>query len=273
MADPTDERVLHGGWQTDVRESGGVVYRSPKPQSATVLALLRHLTDVGFAAAPVPVGDGFAPDGREALGFIAGESPQPAAWSDDAVWRVGRMLAELHDAAASFAPPADPVWRPWFGRALAGDRPVIGHGDLGPWNILARDGEPIAFIDWDNAGPVDARWELAQVAWLNAQLHDDDVAEMNGLGDVAARAQQLALLVDGYGLPAGDRVGFVDAMVEIAVRSAREEAVQHDVGPGASATAADGFPVLWGITWRSRAAAWMLEHRSALEQALAGAAG
>jgi hypothetical protein len=29
-------------------------------------------------------------------------------------------------------------WRP----------PCGGHGDLGPWNILARDGEPVPFIDW-----------------------------------------------------------------------------------------------------------------------------
>jgi len=31
--------------------------------------------------------------------------------------------------------------------------PVYGHGDVGPWNIVARDGIPIAFVDWEFAGP------------------------------------------------------------------------------------------------------------------------
>jgi hypothetical protein len=52
----------------------------------------------------------------------------------------------------------------------------------------------------DSAGPVDALYELAQTAWLNAQLHDDDVAERLGLPDLAARARQLRAIVDGYEL-------------------------------------------------------------------------
>jgi len=32
--------------------------------------------------------------------------------------------------------------------------------------------------------------------------------------------------------------------------------------------AADGFPVLWGVTWRTRAACWMLDHRTDLERAI-----
>jgi hypothetical protein len=90
------------------------------------------------------------------------------------VAEIGTILRKLHAATASFDPPAQARWQPWFARSLPGRRPVIGHGDLGPWNILAREGRPVALIDWDNAGPVDATWELAQVAWLNVQLHDDD---------------------------------------------------------------------------------------------------
>ena len=266
--DHDDERALEGGWQTDVREAGGVVRRSPGPQSATVLALLRHLEHVGFEAAPRPVGTGFAPDGRETLTFIEGKSPQPHPWTDEAAWCIGRLLADLHRATASFEAPKDAHWRPWFARNLSGDLPVIGHGDLGPWNILARAEVPVAFIDWDNAGPVDAVWELAQVGWLNAQLHDDDVAEQAALPDPAARARQLALILDGYGLGAADRDGFVDKLVEIAIRSARQEAIDYAVGPDTANVAADGFPVLWAITWRSRAATWMLDHRWLLTDAL-----
>jgi hypothetical protein len=71
----------------------------------------------------------------------------------------------------------------------------------------------MALIDWDTAGPVGPRWGLGQAVWLNAQRHDDDVAERVGLPDLATRARQARLILDGYGLPAADRAGFVDAMI------------------------------------------------------------
>jgi hypothetical protein len=262
------EEVLEGGWETGVSRVGQVVLRTPKPQSPTVLALLGHLRSVGFDACPRPIGDGFAPDGREQLTYIEGESPHPHAWSDEAAWRIGRLLRELHDAAATFTVPADARWRPWFARSLPGRNPVIGHGDLGPWNILARHGLPVAFIDWDNAGPVDAHWELAQAAWLNAQLHDEDVAALNSLGPVPVRVRRLTLIVDGYDLEPRARQGLVDKMVEFAIRSAREEAVDRRVGPDTVSPAEDGFPLLWAVTWRTRAAAWLLDHRADLLTAL-----
>lgn len=261
-----DETSLSGGWQTEVARVGDLVLRSAGPQSPTVLRLLSHLDETGFGAAPVPVAGGFAPDGREQLRFIDGESPQPLAWSDEAIADVGRLLRAAHDAAADFHPGPDPIWRPWFGRGLPGDRPVIGHGDLGPWNVLARDGRPAAFIDWDNAGPVDALWDLAQAAWLNVQLHDDDVAELNDLPSPERRARQLAAMLDGYRLDHAGREGFVDKMIEFAVRSARDEATMRAVGPETPSPVPDGFPVLWGVTWRARAAAWMIDHHHHLLQ-------
>lgn len=263
-------RPLGGGTRTAVWRVGDVVMRDAGPQSPAVVALLAHLRDVGFDAAPRPVEDGFTSDGREALTFLPGETPHPSAWTEEAAFRVGVMLRELHDATSGFVEPADALWRPWFARSLRGDRPVIGHGDLGPWNVLAIDGVPVAFIDWENAGPVDAVWELAQVAWLNAHLHDDDVAERVGLPDAAARMQHCAAVLDGYGLRPADRVGFTDRMIEFAVRSARDEAVQYGIDPDTPSPAHDGFPVLWAVTWRTRSAAWMLDHRDDIERAIAG---
>ena len=140
----------------------GVVLREAGPWSATVLALLRHFERVGFEGAPTVVGSGFADDGREMLSFVPGASPQPHAWSDEAVPDVGALLRDAHDASRSFEPPADAVWHPWFGRGLAGGAPVIGHCDTGPWNVIARDGRQVAIIDWELAGPVDATWDLAR---------------------------------------------------------------------------------------------------------------
>jgi Ser/Thr protein kinase RdoA (MazF antagonist) len=259
---------LSGGWSTDVRRVGDVVLRSARPHSRTVLALLTHLHEHGFDAAPRPVDGGFSDDGREQITYLEGASPHPKMWSEEGAWELGRMLRQMHDAASSFQPKGDTAWSWWFGRDLPGRCPVIGHGDLGPWNILGVDGKPVAFIDWDNAGPVDASWEVAAVAWTNAQLYDDDVAALNDLPDAAGRIRQCALIIDGYGLERAERTDFVDRMIEYAVRSARDEAQVRQVTPTTTSPAADGWPTLWAVVWRARSAAWMLDHRSTLEQAI-----
>jgi Ser/Thr protein kinase RdoA (MazF antagonist) len=251
------------------RRRAGVVYREAGPWSPAVLALLRHLEREGFAGAPRVVGSGFAEDGREMVGYVPGASPQPQAWAEDAVAGVGRLLRDLHAAAASFEPPPGALWRPWFGRELPGSRPVLGHCDTGPWNIIARDGRPAALVDFEFAGPVDAVWELAQATWLNAQLHDDDVAERHGLPGLTDRARQARLILDGYGLPARERRDFVDKMITFAVHSARAEAIEFAVTPETrTGVTGTGFPFAWAIAWRVRGASWMLTNRSALQRAI-----
>ena len=263
------EIPLGGGWQSDARRRGGLVYRSAKPQSSAVLGFLRHLEDAGFGAAPVVVGDGFAADGREVLRYIEGETHTQGPWNDEALATIARLLRRLHDASEGYDPPVDAAWRPSFSRALSSTRSVIGHGDLGPWNIVVRDGVPVAFIDWDYAGPVRAIWDLAQAAWLNVQLHDDDVAELQALAGPDERARQLRLFVDAYGLSMVERDGFVARVAEFAIHSAREEAVEHAVTQ-ASGNAVDeaGYPVLWAIAWRARSASWILQHERILQERL-----
>lgn len=262
------ETSLDGGWQTDVTRAGDVVFRSPKPQSATVIALLQHFADVGCTAAPHPIDSGFTDDGREQLSYIEGVSPHPRPWSDDAAFGVGRLVRSVHDAAATFVVPDDATWRSWFARDLRGTRPIIGHCDAAPWNVIARNDTPVALIDWDYAGPIDAVWEVADVAWMNAQLYDDDVALLNDLGGPDERARQVRLILDGYELERADREGFVDKMIEMAIRSARQEAIDQDIRESSVSPDVDGFPLLWAMTWRTRAAAWMLDHRTLLERAL-----
>lgn len=215
------------------------------------------------------VGTGFDDAGREVLTYLPGSSPHPGPWTDDAVFAIGRLLRAAHDSTATFLQPADAVWQPWFGRSLPGDRPVIGHCDAGSWNIVAADGTPFAFIDWEFAGPVDAIWELAHVAWQNAQLFDDDVAERVGLASPEARAKQVRILIDGYGVTKEERLSVFDRMVSLAIHEARAEAVAANVTPDSSdAIREDGYPLLWAVTWRARSASWMLTHRTELTAAL-----
>lgn len=250
---------------------GDAVMKSAGPWTPAVHALLAHFEEVGFAGAPRLVDGGLTSDGRELLEFVPGASAHPRAWSADDLGPIGAVLRQAHDASRTFRPAPEAVWQPWFGRSLPGHDPVIGHCDVGPWNIVVSPGR-VVLIDWEFAGPVDSIWEVAHAVWLNAQLHDDDIAELHGLPSAVERAGHTRLLIDGYGLTARERRGFVDRMIELAIHSARAEAVQYGVRPDTStAIGPDGYPVLWAITWRSRDASWMLRNRRVLERAVTGA--
>jgi hypothetical protein len=270
---PARETVLttygSGDQIADAVLSDGVVFKKAGSWASGVIALLHHLESVGFEGAPRVVGDGYAADGRLAVTYIPGESPHPGAWSEEAASRVGELLRQLHTATTGFTAPADAVWQHVWLRELEGEQRVIGHGDTGPWNIIGSTGSRLAFIDWEFAGPVDPLWELAQTTWLNAQLHDDDIAEVHGLPDAATRARQARAIIDGYGLVSADRADFCDRLIDVAVHSARAEALLHGVtAESTTAVADDGYPILWGIAWRARSASWIARNRRLLKRAL-----
>lgn len=122
-------------------------------------------------------------------------------------------------------------------------------------------------IDWDFAGPVDPRFELAHVCWLNARLHDDTVAENEGLPSPVERARHLRAIVEGYGMPKRGRRDLVRQMIEVAILESAAEADIADIRlETAAKDLADQVP--WAIAWRARAAAWMIRNRPVLENAL-----
>lgn len=260
--------------RTEVRRVGDVVIRATGPWTPAVHALLRHLEVVGFDGAPRLVGSGFddGDDGdarHEVLTYLEGDFVHPRAWTEAGIEELGALVRRLHDATATFRPPPGAVWQPWFTRVDDGDpHAVFGHGDLGPWNIVARDGRPVGFIDWEFAGPVDRLDEVAQAAWLNAQLHDDDIAARNALPSADDRAELLRRFVDGYGLdePA-DRRRLVTRMVDHAVRDAGN-ALSDEGGLKMAKAPTDPDDPGWAVAWRIRSAAWLVAHRRLLESAL-----
>jgi len=264
VTSPDEPVLLEGGGRTVVHRRGNTVVRDTGPWTPAVHALLRHLADVGFAAAPRLVGSGLDPDGREMLTFIEGEFTQPGPWRLDGAAALGSLLRSLHEATRSFRPPPDAVWFPWHGRGLGGPDRVVGHCDVAPWNIVARNGLPVAFIDWETAGPVDPLVELAQLAWLNAKLHDDIVAQIEQLPPLADRARQLAAIAGSYGLTARQRSGLLDQIIEFAIADTAWEADDANVAPDMTS-----HPIaLWAMAWRARSAAWMIRNRRPLETAL-----
>lgn len=106
--------------------------------------------------------------GREVLTFLAGQTvgsakPWPG-WvhADDILVQVARWLRSFHQAVASFAPPAEAIWR-MGGQWTPGL--IVGHNDAAPYNAVWRDGALAGFIDWDMAGPVPAAWDVAFTAF------------------------------------------------------------------------------------------------------------
>jgi GNAT superfamily N-acetyltransferase len=264
-----EEPRLGGGARWPVTRQGDVVYKASGTWTPAVHALLRHLEAAGYEGAPRLVGTGIASDGREMLTFIPGSTNHPRAWSRDGVAAIGRLLRELHGATALFEPPPNARWQHWgpIVRPDPDDRDrIIGHCDTGPWNVIARDGIPVAWVDWEFAGPVNRLDEVAWTAFLNCQLHDDDVAEMNGLPSAEERADHLRVFCDAYGLDASHRRRLVDRMVECAVRGAAFEAMDAGIAPDSRLPAIS----VWGVAWQVRSAGWMLRHRSVLEAAVRG---
>ncbi len=106
--------------------------------------------------------------------------------------------------------------------------------------------------------------ELAQLAWLNAKLHDDTVAAIEHLPPLADRARQLAAIADAYGLTSRQRQGLLGQIIEFAITDTAAEADDAHVAPGTTS-----HPIaLWAMAWRARSAAWMIRNRRTLETAL-----
>lgn len=268
--DTSEDILLSHGGPTNVHQRGRVIIKDTGPWAKTVHSLLRHLETVGFAGAPRVVGSGFDADGREMLTYVEGEFADTGPWSLDGAAGVGRLLRELHQATSSYRPPSDAIWQPWFGRVLGGSKRIISHCDVAPWNIVARNGLPVALIDWEHAGPVNPIVELAQACWLNAKLHDDYVAQLDGLPSLKERAQHLRAIIDAYGLPARGRHGFIDRIIEFVVHDTAEQADEAGITPDTLDLRIEalGYNPLWALAWRARAAAWIVRNRRILQNAL-----
>jgi hypothetical protein len=207
------EIPLNGGTLSPVVRVGATVRRPAGPWTPAVQALLGHLREQGFTAAPEPLGVDGA--GREIVSYIEGETvgwslPWPA-WvrADSTLVAIGALMARFHRAVASFSAPAGARWRSGTpdGGDPAGHR-LICHNDMAPYNVVASDGHIVGVIDWDLAGPAPAVWDLAFLAWQWVPLHGPVVSDLLGWSEPPARGRRLRLLLDAYGL--ADRDGFID---------------------------------------------------------------
>ncbi|MFF5207211.1 phosphotransferase [Streptosporangium sp. NPDC000396] len=273
-ADSEPEIALVGGDVTEgVVRVGDTVRRPVGVNAPLVHALLLHLEAVGFAGAPRFLGIDAA--GREVLTFVTGEvagRPRPAWIADEArLASVGRLVRAYDDAAAGFVLPEGV--RPSFGLTEPPDMPpappypaeLVGHMDFTPDNIVFRDGEAAALIDFDLAKPVPRVEEV-----YNAMLHwaplGDPVDADPPLRDVDV-PRRCRILADAYGMSDTDRSRLVEVAVLRSRRSWFSMKQRADTQGG-------GWARMWqeGVGDRiKRREAWLERNGAAIEAALTAA--
>jgi len=218
--DDAEIPLTGGNVSLSVVRVGTTVRKPANESSAAVEALLEHLASAGFEGAPRALGRDER--GRMVLEYVPG-TPADAMppMTEPELGRVGRLIRDLHDAAAAFVPPADAAWQV---TAPPDREELICHHDLAPWNLVRGPnldgGERWVFIDWDGAGPGSRLWDLAYAAhgFVPLQPH----------GDPAADAPRLRALIDGYGLGEAQRralpeliAGHTRGMYELLERGSR----------------------------------------------------
>jgi Phosphotransferase enzyme family len=204
------ETQLHGGTANRglVVRVGDTVRRPARPSSPAVHALLDHLERVGFDGAPRFLG--IDEDGREVLSYIPGETvitPYPP-WSmtDAALASVARLLHRYHHAVAGFDPSGHDWVEPVPAAYVTG---IVSHNDPNLDNVVFRDGEAVALIDFDLAGPGSVLWDVATAVRLWAPLRPQaDIADPRR-GRALGRMRHFT---DAYGLADKDRDRLVDAV-------------------------------------------------------------
>jgi hypothetical protein len=202
-----DEELLVGGLanQGRVTRRGSAVRRPAPPHAAALHEYFQALADQGFEGAPRPLA--LTDDGYEELTYISGSVAIPPfpdwALSAQAVESVGRLLRRMHDAAAKIPLPSSGVdWPHEFIDPEGGS--VLCHNDVCPENVVFRDGEAYALIDFDFAAPGRPLWDLAYCAWYWVPMLPPAAAAAEGQPglDTAAR---LRLLADAYELDEAGR--------------------------------------------------------------------
>ncbi len=207
------ESKLEGGIANAgaVTRAGDHVLRPANAHTPTIHRFLRHLAGEGFVGAPLPVG--VDRDGRERLQFVVGDVALPPyppwARSDEALASIARLMRRFHLAASTLVASATDTWSDEMADPAGG--PVVCHNDVCLENVVFRDGEAVALLDFDFAAPGRPEYDLACFARMCVPIDDDENRIRFGWqgGDLPAR---LRLVADVYGLDREERAAVMDAL-------------------------------------------------------------
>ena len=121
----------------------------------------------------------------------------PALLLERGIRALGQFIRRFHDAAATFVPAEDAVYR--IGARALGSGEIVCHGDLGYFNMVWQGDEIVGLIDWDLAEPASPLRDLALAAMTSVPMHGDETASRSGFPLPIDRKGRLAAFCAGYG--------------------------------------------------------------------------
>lgn len=194
-----EDRRLSGGYRSQVTRRADTVRRASGPWSPSVHRFLAHLRAQGCRLVPEPIA---IENDREVLSYIPGTAGTyplaDAIRSEDALTSVASGIREIHELAASFAPGDADVWQQQELEPTRVD--LVGHRDLGPYNMIFDGTQLVGIIDWDVCGPTTYEWDLALALYRLVPICDDRQAELFGWPQPPERGERFWHFCDTYGV-------------------------------------------------------------------------
>lgn len=172
------ETPFSGGHSTSgVVKVGETVHRPVNTNSEFTRSLLMLLEKKNYPFSPRFLG--MDEQGREILTYIDGSIGRgDFEWSEVQLLTIVRMIKQFHDATE--------------GSDLAGDKEIVCHNDLAPWNTVLKDNKPLAFIDFDDCTPGNRIDDFAYFLWTFLELGSEKSADF--------QVKRIKLLFDEYGM-------------------------------------------------------------------------
>ena len=132
--------------------------------------------------------------GRERLRFIPGDVAIPPypMWvqADSALGSIARLMRQLHDASVGLD-LGEVTWSDEMADPVDGE--VMCHNDVCLENVVFRDGEAVALLDFDFAAPGRREFDLAAFARMctDRRRHQRRQARLASAGPIRTAADRL----------------------------------------------------------------------------------
>jgi thiamine kinase-like enzyme len=232
------------------------VKRPIEKWSSNIHSLLKYFYDNGLPVPKIIKVD----TQYEYLEYINGDLIDPYKWNNELLYELAKLIKNLHNIGKTFEYNENMEWKQWYLRDL-GNPILCSHGDIAPWNVITNGNKVAGLIDWEMAGPIDPMIELARICWLFPQLVDDDLGKLYELPPPKERAEQVRLMVDGYGLNKKERKDFFEKIIEVIICETAHEAIDEKI-------TFESVGKLWGMAWRNRSLYWIWRNKEIIKKAL-----